>query len=62
MRHDLGASSTLASYPLRFKTAGADALAELLTRHRTAEAAVGRDAWLAVALHSSAHLAGAQAG
>lgn len=54
--HDLGASNALASQPLRFETAGADAVADLLARHDT-DPAVVREAWLAVALHSSPHVA-----
>lgn len=53
--HDLGASAALAPQPLRFETAGADAVAALLTRH--AHDRHVREAWLAVALHTSPHVA-----
>lgn len=54
--HDIGASSTLALDPLRFEKAGADFAASLLARHGFS-APVVREAWLAVAMHSSPHIA-----
>lgn len=64
--HDLGASASSPvspPSPLRFETVGADAVAALLARHHHHDpasphgAAAAREAWLAVALHTSPHLA-----
>lgn len=59
--HDIGASDTLASDPKRFEVTGADLAAALLCRHGFGQAAV-REAWLAIAMHTSPHIAEAAGG
>lgn len=54
--HDIGAADALASEPERFEVAGANAAASLLTRHGV-DGPAAREAWLAVAVHTSPHVA-----
>lgn len=54
--HDIGIADAHASDPERFEVAGANAAASLLARHGVEDAAA-REAWLAIAMHSSPHVA-----
>jgi hypothetical protein len=49
--HDLGTAPQFNANPARFEVCGADAAATLLRPHFSADE--GRDAWLAIALHTS---------
>lgn len=54
--HDIGISDALAAEPERFEVAGANLAASLLKRHGVSGDAA-REAWLAIAMHSSPHVA-----
>lgn len=56
--HDIGASSKdeFASTPVRFEVTGANVAVDVLRRHGESEDRI-REAWLAIALHSSPHVA-----
>lgn len=54
--HDIGTAHTLAADPQRFEVTGADLAAALLTRHGLHASQV-RESWLAIALHTSPHVA-----
>ncbi|KAK4233484.1 hypothetical protein C8A03DRAFT_38793 [Achaetomium macrosporum] len=54
--HDVGTARQFDSCAQRFEVSGADAAAELLNRHGFPSAVV-REAWLAIAVHSSAGIA-----
>lgn len=54
--HDIGAAPFLARADKRFEVAGADHAAALLRKHAISDELV-REAWLAIAAHSSPHIA-----
>lgn len=54
--HDIGVADAHASEPERFEVAGANVAAALLKRHGV-DAQAAREAWLAVAMHTSPHVA-----
>lgn len=54
--HDIGIADGPASEPERFEVAGANLAAQLLRRHG-ADGTAAREAWLAVAMHTSPHVA-----
>ncbi|KAJ4387147.1 hypothetical protein N0V93_007736 [Gnomoniopsis smithogilvyi] len=54
--HDIGAASFLARVDKRFEVAGADHAAALLRKHAISDELI-RETWLAIAAHSSPHIA-----
>lgn len=54
--HDIGIADGPAAEPERFEVAGANLAAQLLRRHG-ADGTAAREAWLAVAMHTSPHVA-----
>lgn len=54
--HDIGTAKEHDSAPNRFEVVGADVAADILRSHGTDEQAI-REAWLAIALHDSPHIA-----
>lgn len=54
--HDVGTAHTYDSHPERFEVAGADTAAGILRKHGVDEIDA-REAWLAIALHTSQHVA-----
>lgn len=54
--HDIGIADAHASEPERFEVAGANAAASLLRRHGV-DGPAAREAWLAIAMHTSPHAA-----
>lgn len=54
--HDMGIADAHASEPERFEVAGANAAASLLKRHGV-DGQAAREAWLAIAMHTSPHVA-----
>lgn len=54
--HDIGIADAHASEPERFEVAGANAAASLLRRHGV-DGPAAREAWLAIAMHTSPHVA-----
>lgn len=54
--HDIGIADAHASEPERFEVVGANAAAELLKRHGV-DGPAAREAWLAIAMHTSPHVA-----
>ncbi|KAL2275706.1 hypothetical protein FJTKL_01657 [Diaporthe vaccinii] len=54
--HDIGIADALAAEPERFEVAGANLAAALLRRHGV-DGDAAREAWLAIAMHSSQHIA-----
>lgn len=54
--HDIGAAPFLARAEKRFEVAGADYAAALLQKHAVNDEII-REAWLAIAVHSSPHVA-----
>lgn len=54
--HDIGAAPFLARSEKRFEVAGADHAAALLRKHAFSDELI-REAWLAIAVHSSPHIA-----
>ncbi|KAJ4422287.1 hypothetical protein N0V82_003042 [Gnomoniopsis sp. IMI 355080] len=54
--HDIGAAPLLARVDKRFEAAGADYAAALLRKHAISDELI-REAWLAIAAHSSPHVA-----
>lgn len=59
--HDIGAAPFLARSEKRFEVAGADHAAALLRKHAVSDELI-REAWLAIAVHSSPHIAEAAGG
>lgn len=54
--HDIGTAHALAADPQRFEVTGADLAAAVLARHGFHASQV-RESWLAIALHTSPHVA-----